>query len=76
MITEIQAYQEKMYAAGSKSLLIILQGLDASGKDGVVKYIFAGMNPMGTRASSFKVPTKNEASHDFLWRIHRRCPEK
>ncbi len=74
MIQKIQAYQYKMYAEGEKSLLIVLQGLDAAGKDGVVKHIFSGMNPLGTRATSFRVPTKEEASHDFLWRIHKQTP--
>ena len=74
MIEKIQAYQYKMYAEGKRSLLIILQGLDAAGKDGVVRHIFSGMNPLGTKASSFRVPTKEEASHDFLWRIHKATP--
>jgi PPK2 family polyphosphate:nucleotide phosphotransferase len=50
--------------------------MDASGKDGVVRYIFSGMNPLGTRACGFRVPTKEEASHDFLWRIHKQVPAK
>lgn len=50
--------------------------MDASGKDGVVRYIFSGMNPLGTRASGFRVPTKEEAGHDFLWRIHKQTPAK
>lgn len=74
MIAKIQAYQYKMFAENKRSVLIILQGLDASGKDGVVKYIFSGMNPLGTRATSFRVPTKEELSHDFLWRIHQETP--
>ena len=74
MIAKIQAYQYKMFAEAKRSVLIVLQGLDASGKDGVVKYIFSGMNPLGTRATSFRVPTKEELSHDFLWRIHQETP--
>ncbi len=74
MIEKIQAYQYKMFAEGKRSVLIVLQWLDASGKDGVVKYIFSGMNPLGTRATSFRVPTKEELSHDFLWRIHQETP--
>ncbi len=74
MIKKIQAYQYKMYAEGKRSLLIILQGIDAAGKDGVVRHIFSGMNPLGTKAASFRVPTKEEASHDFLWRIHKATP--
>lgn len=74
MIEKIQAYQYKMYAEGKRSLLIVLQGLDAAGKDGVVRHIFSGMNPLGTKATSFRVPTKEEAGHDFLWRIHKATP--
>ncbi len=74
MIAKIQAYQYKMFAEGKRNMLIILQGLDASGKDGVVRYIFSGMNPLGTKATSFRVPTKEEMSHDFLWRIHKKTP--
>lgn len=74
MIKKIQAFQYKMYAEGKRSLLIILQGIDAAGKDGVVRHIFSGMNPLGTKASSFRVPTKEESSHDFLWRIHKATP--
>ena len=74
MIKKIQAYQYKMFAEGKRSLLIVLQGLDAAGKDGVVRHIFSGMNPLGTKATSFRVPTKEEMSHDFLWRIHKETP--
>lgn len=74
MIKKIQAYQYKMYAEGKRSLLIVLQGIDAAGKDGVVRHIFSGMNPLGTKATSFRVPTKEEAAHDFLWRIHKQTP--
>jgi PPK2 family polyphosphate:nucleotide phosphotransferase len=74
MIAKIQAYQYKMFAESKRSVLIVLQWLDASGKDGVVKYIFSGMNPLWTRATSFRVPTKEELSHDFLWRIHQETP--
>ena len=74
MIAKIQAYQYKMFAEGKRNMLIILQWLDASGKDGVVRYIFSGMNPLWTKATSFRVPTKEEMSHDFLWRIHKKTP--
>lgn len=76
MIKKIQAYQYKMYAEGKRSLLIVLQGIDAAGKDGVVRHIFSGMNPLGTKATSFRAPTKEEASHDFLWRVHKQTPAR
>lgn len=74
MISKIQAYQYKMFAEGKRSMLIVLQGLDAAGKDWVVRSIFSGMNPLWTNATSFRVPTKEELSHDFLWRIHQKTP--
>jgi len=68
--------QNLMYAEGKHSLLIIIQGMDASGKDGVVRNVFNTMNPMGCRVMAFKEPSQLEMKHDFLWRIHREAPEK
>lgn len=68
--------QELLYADGNKSLLIVLQALDAAGKDGVVRHVFSGMNPQGTFVFGFKQPSKIEASRDFLWRAHLRAPGK
>ncbi len=65
-----------LYADGSQSLLVVLQALDAGGKDGVVRHVFSAMNPQGTSVSGFKQPSKLEASHDFLWRAHMRTPAK
>lgn len=64
-----------MYAHNRYSLLVILQGIDTSGKDGVVRHIFSGANPQGVRVFSFKRPTEEEVRHDFLWRCHRFTPE-
>ncbi|MFZ2874934.1 MAG: polyphosphate kinase 2 family protein [Phycisphaerales bacterium] len=58
------------------ALLVILQGMDASGKDGTVRKVFAGVNPLGCRVFSFKRPTPEELGHDFLWRVHARCPRR
>src|SRR5262249_3248651 len=58
------------------SLLIVLQGLDASGKDGVVRHLLSGMNPAGCRTAAFRQPSKEEQAHDFLWRIHQHVPAK
>ncbi|AFZ67964.1 polyphosphate kinase 2 family protein [Deinococcus peraridilitoris] len=66
--------QERLYAEGQQSLLIILQARDAGGKDGTVKHVFSGLNPQGIRVVSFKVPTLQERAHDFLWRIHAQVP--
>jgi PPK2 family polyphosphate:nucleotide phosphotransferase len=68
--------QYLMYAENKHSLLIVLQGLDAAGKDGVVRHVFTGMNPEGCVAVNFKEPTSNELAHDFLWRVHPHVPAK
>ena len=68
--------QYLMYAENKHSLLIVLQGLDAAGKDGVVRHVFTGMNPEGCVAVNFKEPTANELAHDFLWRVHPHVPGK
>jgi len=65
-----------LYADGDQSLLVVLQGLDAAGKDGVVRHLFSGMNPQGTSVFGFKQPRKEEATHDFLWRVHQHTPGK
>src|SRR5271167_1529071 len=80
---EIQKHVERMakqqyllYADGNQSLLVVLQALDAGGKDGVVRHVFSAMNPQGTSVFSFKQPSKLEAAHDFLWRAHLHTPGK
>ena len=65
---------ELLYASGQKSLLILLQGIDTSGKDGTIRKVFGSIPPLGIAAISFKKPTSNELAHDFLWRIHRAVP--
>jgi PPK2 family polyphosphate:nucleotide phosphotransferase len=75
-VTRMDRLQYLLYADGSRSLLIVLQGLDAAGKDGVVRHLFSGMNPQGTRVASFKQPSKEELAHDFLWRAHAHAPDK
>jgi PPK2 family polyphosphate:nucleotide phosphotransferase len=72
---ELDALQEEMYAAGKHSVLMILQGMDTSGKDGAIRAVMANLNPQGCRVESFKVPTEHELAHDFLWRVHRVTPE-
>ena len=76
LTAELAALQERLYAEGKRSVLLVLQGLDASGKDGTIKHVFAGVNPQGCRVSSFKAPTPVELAHDFLWRVHAQCPER
>jgi PPK2 family polyphosphate:nucleotide phosphotransferase len=66
--------QERLWAEHRRSLLVVLQALDAGGKDGTIHHVFQGVNPQGTRATSFKAPVGVELEHDFLWRVHRAVP--
>jgi PPK2 family polyphosphate:nucleotide phosphotransferase len=66
--------QERLYAEEKRSLLIVLQGIDAAGKDGTVKHVLRGTNPAGVRVFSFKEPSNDELAHDFLWRYHQATP--
>ena len=68
--------QEKLYAQDRWALLVILQGLDAAGKDGVVKHVMSGVNPQGCDVFAFKAPSNEELNHDYLWRSHRCVPER
>jgi PPK2 family polyphosphate:nucleotide phosphotransferase len=68
--------QEKLYAARDQKLLLILQGMDTSGKDGTIRALFSQINPMGLHATGFVAPTDKEKAHDFLWRVHARAPAK
>lgn len=73
-IASIDRLQYLLYADGTASLLIVLQGLDAAGKDGVIRHLFSGMNPQGTSVHCFKQPSAEELAHDFLWRAHAHAP--
>lgn len=76
ILEELNELQNLLYAENKHSLLVILQGMDASGKDGVTKNVFGALNPQGVTVKSFKAPTAEELSHDFLWRIHHAAPQK
>lgn len=73
---ELEMLQEHLFAEGKHKLLVVLQGMDTSGKDGVIRHVFEGVNPQGVRVASFKVPTPEELAHDYLWRIHKQTPGK
>lgn len=73
---EIDELQNLLYAEAKHSLLVIIQGMDASGKDGVVRNVFGALNPQGVMVKSFKEPSGEELAHDFLWRIHPHAPSK
>jgi PPK2 family polyphosphate:nucleotide phosphotransferase len=68
--------QYRLYVENEKSLLIVLQGMDTSGKDGIIRHVISAFNPASCRVESFKVPTSEELAHDFLWRLHRAVPRK
>lgn len=75
-IQEIALLQDKLYAEGKEGVVFVLQAMDAAGKDGTVKHVFSGVNPQGVRVISFKQPSKEELSHDFLWRVNNVLPER
>lgn len=76
ILEELDELQNLLYAEGKHSVLIVIQGLDASGKDGVIRNVLGNMNPQGVTVTSFKAPTDKELAHDLLWRIHQHAPEK
>ncbi len=73
---EIVVMQEKLYAEGTRAVLLILQAMDTAGKDSTIRSVTSGINPQGCRVYSFKVPSANELAHDFLWRVHAQVPRK
>ena len=75
-LAELDELQNLLYAEGKHSVLVVIQGLDASGKDGVIRNVFGSLNPQGVTVRSYKAPTPEELSHDFLWRIHNAAPPK
>jgi PPK2 family polyphosphate:nucleotide phosphotransferase len=72
----LEELQELLYAEGKHKLLIVLQAMDAGGKDGTIRHVFDGVNPQGVKVASFKVPTPIELAHDYLWRVHAHIPGK
>ncbi len=76
LIKELDDLQNLLFAESKHSVLVVIQGMDASGKDGVIRYSLGNMNPQGVTVQSYKAPTPEELSHDFLWRIHRHSPAK
>src|SRR4051812_3858536 len=76
IVEKLTSLQQLLYAQNKYSLLIIIQGMDASGKDGAIRNVFSSLNPQGVHVTSFKQPTEEEKKHDFLWRIHSHCPER
>lgn len=75
-VARLEEMQERLYAHGRWAVLIVLQGIDAAGKDGTIRHVMSGVNPQGVSVSSFKVPSAEELAHDYLWRYARRLPER
>ena len=76
MLDILRETQERLWADHRQSLLLVLQAIDAGGKDGTIEHLFRGMNPVGARVASFRVPNEEELAHDFLWRVHKQTPGK
>ncbi|HEY5406967.1 MAG TPA: PPK2 family polyphosphate kinase, partial [Ginsengibacter sp.] len=76
ILEELDDLQNLLFAENKHSILVVIQGMDASGKDGVIRNVFTSMNPQGVNVKSYKAPTPEELSHDFLWRIHSHAPAK
>jgi PPK2 family polyphosphate:nucleotide phosphotransferase len=72
----LDALQERLYAEGARAVLVVLQGIDTSGKDGTIRHVMSGLSPLGCIVASFKAPTPLEKAHDFLWRVHASCPPR
>jgi PPK2 family polyphosphate:nucleotide phosphotransferase len=70
----LEVLQEQLWAEHERKVLIVLQGMDTSGKDGTIRHVFQGVNPMGVKVAAFKAPTEEERGHDFLWRVHPKVP--
>jgi len=75
-LERLQELQERLYAQGKHALLVVLQAMDAGGKDGTIKHVLGAFNPQGVHVTPFKVPTEEEAAHDILWRVHKAVPRR
>jgi len=76
ILEELDELQNLLFAENKHSILIVIQGMDGSGKDGTIRNVFGRLNPQGVTVKSFKVPTPEELAHDFLWRVHEHAPAK
>jgi len=76
LTTRLEGLHDRLWAEATRAVLLVLQGVDASGKDGTIKHVLTGVNPQGTRIASFKAPTPVELAHDYLWRVHAVCPQR
>jgi PPK2 family polyphosphate:nucleotide phosphotransferase len=72
----LEVLHDRLWAEATRAVLLVLQGVDASGKDGTIKHVLSGVNPQGCRIASFKAPSATELAHDYLWRVHAVCPQR
>jgi PPK2 family polyphosphate:nucleotide phosphotransferase len=76
LVERLGVLHNRLYAEATRAVLLVLQGMDASGKDGTIRRVFTGVNPQGCRVVSFREPTSTELAHDYLWRVHVACPAR
>ncbi|MFL5960419.1 MAG: polyphosphate kinase 2 family protein [Gaiellaceae bacterium] len=76
VVERLGVLHNRLYAEAERCVLLVLQGMDASGKDGTIRSVFTGVNPQGCRVQSFKAPSETELVHDYLWRVHELCPAR
>jgi PPK2 family polyphosphate:nucleotide phosphotransferase len=76
LVTELGMLHNRLFAEGERAVLLVLQGMDAAGKDGTIRQVLTGVNPQGCHVVSFREPTSTELAHDYLWRIHAACPAR
>lgn len=76
LLAELNALHRRLWAESTRSVLLVLQGMDTSGKDSTVRHVLSGLNPQGCQVTSFKVPNDTDLAHDYLWRVHAVCPER
>jgi PPK2 family polyphosphate:nucleotide phosphotransferase len=76
LVERLSVLHNRLSAEATRSLLLVLQGMDASGKDGTIRNVFSGVNPQGCRVVAFRVPTATDLAHDYLWRVHAECPAR
>ena len=74
LVERLSALHNRLFAEATRAVLLVLQGMDASGKDGTIRNVLTGLNPQGCKVVSFRVPTSTELAHDYLWRVHAVCP--
>lgn len=75
LVSEINRYQDILHAQGKHKVLLVLQGMDTSGKDGTIRHVFSECDPLGIRLANFKAPSSEELAHDYLWRVHQQVPK-